>query len=156
MVRRPLFRFDARPGSRARFHQNVPADQDALTRPPRLIYLVPSFWPLPDGYRPLFPPRYRHIGSMLSPFREGREFVISNERRIDARVISIRMLTSEETNLLTIDEICVSNGESGSIFFFYRKSMPVLAKNNWPRSNHSKKTISNKVLTELTKLLILL
>lgn len=56
--------------------------------------------------------------------------MISNERRIDARVISIRMLTSEETNLLTIDEICVSNGESGSIFFFYRKSMPVLAKNN--------------------------
>lgn len=82
--------------------------------------------------------------------------MISNERRIDARVISIRMLTSEETNLLTIDEICVSNGESGSIFFFYRKSMPVLAKNNWPRSNHSKKTISKKVLTELTKLLILL
>lgn len=82
--------------------------------------------------------------------------MISNERRIDARVISIRMLTSEETNLLTIDEICVSNGESGSIFFFYLKSMPVLAKNNWPRSNHSKKTISKKVLTELTKLLILL
>lgn len=83
--------------------------------------------------------------------------MISNERRIDARVISIRMLTSEETNLLTIDEICVSNGKSGSIFFiFYLKSMPVLAKNNWPRSNHSKKTISNKVLTELTKLLILL
>lgn len=45
--------------------------------------------------------------------------MISNERRIDARVISIRMLTSEETNLLTIDEICVSNGESGSIFFFF-------------------------------------
>lgn len=44
--------------------------------------------------------------------------MISNERRIDARVISIRMLTSEETNLLTIDEICVSNGESGSIFSF--------------------------------------
>lgn len=83
--------------------------------------------------------------------------MISNERRIDARVISIRMLTSEETNLLTIDEICVSNGESGSIFFFfYLKSMPVLAKNNWPRSNHSKKTISKKVLTKLTKLLILL
>lgn len=34
--------------------------------------------------------------------------------------------------------------------------MPVLAKSNWPRSNHSKKTISKKVLTELTKLLILL
>lgn len=119
MVRRPLFRFDARPGSRARFHQNVPADQDALTRPPRLIYLVPSFWPLPDGYRPLFPPRYRHIGSMLSPFREGREFVISNERRIDARVISIRMLTSEETNLLTIDEICMENLMEILFFFFF-------------------------------------
>lgn len=45
--------------------------------------------------------------------------MISNERRIDARVISIRMLTSEETNLLTIDEICVSNGESNGDFIFF-------------------------------------
>lgn len=44
--------------------------------------------------------------------------MISNERRIDARVISIRMLTSEETNLLTIDEICMENLMEILFFFF--------------------------------------
>lgn len=44
--------------------------------------------------------------------------MISNERRIDARVISIRMLTSEETNLLTMLMRYAFLMENQVLFFF--------------------------------------